>query len=64
VLGKAGTYIRILPHHLGNLRCNHFTLLTPCCCALEDGDAFVHDGFEVFGFGVEGWNFRHGDYVF
>jgi hypothetical protein len=51
------TYIRILPNHLCNFRRNHFTLLTPCCRALEDGDALVHDGFEVLGFGVEGGDF-------
>jgi hypothetical protein len=59
-IGDCTTYIRILSHHLGHLGRNHFTLLTPCCCALEDRDAFVHDGFEVFGFGVEGGNFRGG----
>jgi hypothetical protein len=63
VKGRSGTYVRILPNHLRNFRRNHFTLLTPCCCALEDGDAFVHDGFEVFGFGVEGWDIRHCDFI-
>ena len=29
-------------------------VLAPCCCAFEDGNAFVHDGFEVLGFRVEG----------
>jgi hypothetical protein len=54
-------HIWILPHHLRDFRRNDFALLTPCRGALEDGDAFVHDGFEVFGFGVEGGDFggRH-----
>lgn len=48
-----GTYIRILPNHLGHLRRNLFTFLAPRRRAFEDGDAFVHDCFEVLGFGVE-----------
>jgi hypothetical protein len=43
-------YVRILPDHLIYLRRNDLAVLTPCCCALENGDAFVHDGFEVLGF--------------
>jgi len=50
------TYVRILLHHLRDFGCNDFAFLAPCCCAFEDGDAFVHDGFEVLGFGVEGWD--------
>jgi hypothetical protein len=48
------TCIRILSHHFGDFGRDHFAFLAPCCCAFEDGDAFVHDGFEVFGFGVQG----------
>lgn len=55
-------YVRILPNHLAHFRRNLFTFLAPRGCAFEDGDAFVHDCFEVFGFGVEGgdvlgWHF-------
>jgi hypothetical protein len=58
-------YVWILAHHLGYLGRNDFTLLTPRCCTFEDGDAFVHDGFEVFSFGVEGRDFgrRHSESV-
>lgn len=48
--------IWVLGYHFGDFRSNHFAVLAPCCCAFEDRDAFVHDGFEVLGFGVEGWD--------
>jgi hypothetical protein len=51
--GVKADYVRILPNHLIHLGRNDLAVLAPCCCALEDGDAFVHDGFEVLGFGVE-----------
>jgi hypothetical protein len=57
-------YIWVFSNHLVHLGRNDLAVLAPCCCALEDGDAFVHDGFEVLGFGVEGWDFGSGGHSY
>lgn len=51
------THVLKLPHHPRHFRRNNLALLTPLCRPLEHRDAFVHDGFEVFCFGVEGGYF-------
>jgi hypothetical protein len=57
------TYIWIFGHHLSYFGRDDLAVLAPGSGAFEDGDAFVHDGFEVVGFGVQGGDFwgRHFD---
>ncbi len=56
-------HVRELGYHFLDLGRNGFALCAPGGCGLEDCDAFVGDGAEVVGFGLEGgdlaWSFGH-----
>ena len=49
--------IWVLSHHLSDFGRDDVAVFAPSRCAFEDRDAFVHDGAEILGFGVEGGYF-------